>query len=132
MKTLLWMIVDKKFLVSLFERLPFGSGSFVRNNWRGWEFQDKKRSHLELGDVFVVVNLGRNWLYVCNAEALLDVFKRRMDFPRPPELFSIVQCTGKTKTVLILPEMVNVFGQNLSTVNGQTLICRPALSIMPR
>ncbi|KAL2049437.1 hypothetical protein ABVK25_010341 [Lepraria finkii] len=99
----LWMIVDKKIFIPLFERLPFGSGNFTRYNWRGWEFQDKNKSHLEKGDVFVVVTPGRNWLYLCNAEALLDVFQRRADFPRPLELF----------------EMVKVFGPNLSTTDGQ-------------
>jgi hypothetical protein len=49
-----------------------------------------------------------------------------MDLPRPLELFGIIQRTGRPKTVLILPEMVNVFGQNLSTVNGPTLICEPS------
>ncbi|KAL2038881.1 hypothetical protein N7G274_008403 [Stereocaulon virgatum] len=99
----LWMIVDKKIFIPLFERLPFGSGTFTRYNWRGWEFQDKNKSHLEKGDIFVVVTPGRNWLYLCNAEALLDVFQRRAEFPRPLELF----------------EMVNVFGPNLSTTDGQ-------------
>ncbi|KAL8904565.1 MAG: hypothetical protein Q9207_003184 [Kuettlingeria erythrocarpa] len=77
------MVVDKAFVVPLFERIPFGTGSFTRYNWRGWEFADKSKSHAELGDVFVVVTPGRNWLYLCNAEALLDVFQRRMGFPRP-------------------------------------------------
>ncbi|KAL8837432.1 MAG: hypothetical protein Q9170_002516 [Blastenia crenularia] len=99
----LWMVVDKKFFIPLFERFPFGTGTFTRYNWRGWEFADKSKSHEELGDVFVVVTPGRNWLYLCNAEALLDVFQRRTDFPRPLEIF----------------EMVNIFGQNLSTTDGQ-------------
>lgn len=85
----LWMLVDKKIFIPLFKRFPFGSGSFTRYNWRGWEFEDKNRSHLELGDVFVLVTPGRNWLYLCNAEALLDVFQRRADFPRPLELFGM-------------------------------------------
>jgi hypothetical protein len=81
------MAVDKRFFIPLFERLPFGSGNFTRFNWRGWEFQDKFRSHAEMGDVFMVVTPGRNWLYVCNAEALTEIFQRRADFPRPLEIF---------------------------------------------
>ena len=81
----LWMIVDKTF-IPLFKSLPFGSGTFTRYNWRGWEFEDKNKSHLELGDVFIAVTPGKNWLYLCNAEALLDVFHRRADFSRPLEL----------------------------------------------
>ena len=83
----LWMIVDKKIFIPLLECLPFGSGNFTRYNWRGWEFADKNKSHLDMGDVFVVVTPGRNWLYLCNAEALIDVFQRRVDFPRPLEIF---------------------------------------------
>ena len=112
----LWMIVDKKIFIPLFERLPFGSGNFTRYNWRGWEFQDKNKSHLEKGDVFVVVTPGRNWLYLCNAEALLDVFQRRADFPRPLELFGRPQLPCNSPTMLTWPEMVKVFGPNLSTV----------------
>ena len=82
-----WMLVDKKFFIPFFERLPFGSGSFTRYNWRGWEFKDKNKSHLEMGDVFVVVSPGRNALYVCEAEALVDISRKRADFPRPPEIF---------------------------------------------
>lgn len=80
------MIVDKKFVIPVFERL-FGSGNFTRYNWRGWEFADKCSSHLEMGDVFMLVTPGRNWLYVCNAEILMEIFQRRTDFPRPLEIF---------------------------------------------
>ena len=83
----LWMIVDKKIFIPMIEHVPFGNGTFTRYNWRGWEFRDKNKSHLEMGDVFVVVTPGRNWLYLCNAEALLDVFQRRTEFPRPLEIF---------------------------------------------
>jgi hypothetical protein len=81
------MIVDKKIFIPLFERLPFGSGIFTRYNWCGWEFQVENKSHLDKGDIFVVVTSERNWLYLCNAEALLDVFQRRAECPRPLGLF---------------------------------------------
>jgi hypothetical protein len=85
----LWMIVDKKVFIPIFERSPFGTGSFTRYNWRGWEFKDKAQSHLEMGDAFVLITPGRNWFYLCNAEALADVFHRRVDFPRPLEIFGL-------------------------------------------
>ena len=85
----LWMIVDKSVFIPLFEQIPFGTGNFTRYNWRGWEFKDKARSHLEMGDAFVVVTPGRNWFYLCNAEALSDVFQRRSHFPRPLEIFGM-------------------------------------------
>ena len=85
----LWMIVDEKVFVPLFQRLPLGSGNFTRYNWLGWEFADKNKSHLEMGDGFVVVTPGTNWLYLCNAEELIDVFQRRNGFPRPLEIFGM-------------------------------------------
>ncbi|OTB08909.1 hypothetical protein M426DRAFT_316209 [Hypoxylon sp. CI-4A] len=97
----LWMVADKT-VISLFKSLPFGNGNFSRYNWRGWEVEDKYQSHAEMGDVYMLVTPGRNWLYLCNPESLMDVFRRRLDFPRPLELY----------------EMLNIFGPNLSTVEG--------------
>ncbi|KAI0006870.1 cytochrome P450 [Xylariaceae sp. FL0662B] len=96
-----WMIVDKKVL-SIVKRLPFGSGSFTRYNWRGWEVEDRCRSHLEMGDAYMLVTPDKNWLYLCNPETLMEVFRRRTDFPRPLEVY----------------QMLNIFGPNLSTVEG--------------
>lgn len=81
-----WMLVDRK-IVSLCKRLPFGDNNFTRYNWRGWEVEDRYRSHLEMGGVWMQVTSGKNWLYLCDPDALLDVFKRRADFPRPLELY---------------------------------------------
>src|SRR5690349_6396489 len=63
-ENLVWMIVDKKIFIPLFLRFPLGSGSFTRYNWRGWEFKDKCRSHKEMGDAFVLVTPGRNFVYI--------------------------------------------------------------------
>ncbi|KAI0017068.1 cytochrome P450 [Xylariomycetidae sp. FL0641] len=98
-----WMIVDRK-VISRLRNIPFiGDSSFVRYNWRGWEIEDKCRSHLEMGSAYMHVTPGRNWLYLCEPDSLLEVFRRRNDFPRPLELF----------------ELLNVFGPNLSTVDGE-------------
>ncbi|KAH9905726.1 cytochrome P450 [Xylariomycetidae sp. FL2044] len=96
-----WMIVDRK-IVNLVKRLPWSEGNFTRYNWRGWEVGDRYRSHLEMGDVYMQVTSEKNWLYVCNPESLMDIFRRKTDFPRPLEIF----------------EMLNIFGPNLSTVDG--------------
>jgi hypothetical protein len=84
-----WMSVDT-IILPFFKRIPFGSGNFTRFNWRGWEIQDRFRAHLELGDAFVLVTPGRNWLQLCNAEALADVFQRRDDFVRPIEMLGML------------------------------------------
>ncbi|KAG6362779.1 hypothetical protein INS49_007873 [Diaporthe citri] len=64
---------------------------------------DRFRSHQEMGDVFMMVTPGRNWLYIANPDALMDMFRRRAEFP---------QC-------IELTEVLNVFGTNLGTVEGQ-------------
>ncbi|KAI0426693.1 cytochrome P450 [Xylaria sp. FL1042] len=98
-----WMIVDRR-VIQYVRRLPFGLGdcSFTRYNWRGWEVGDRCRSHIEMGDVYMQVTPGKNWFYLCDPESLLDVFRRRSDFPRPLEIY----------------ELLNIFGPNLSTVEG--------------
>lgn len=102
----LWMVVDKKIFIPIFEKLPFGSGSFTRFNWRGWEFSDKYRAHEEMGDVFMIATPGRNWIHLCNPEALAEVLRKEKDFPRPMEIFA----------------MTKVFGDNLTTVCFNFLI----------
>ncbi|KFA68894.1 hypothetical protein S40285_09714 [Stachybotrys chlorohalonatus IBT 40285] len=80
-----WMLVDRK-VISIIKRLPFANNSFTRYNYRGWELPDRYYSHREMGEAFVLVTPGRNWIYVSNPDTLLDVFKRRTDFPRCLEL----------------------------------------------
>ena len=79
-----WVILDTKFFMPLFERLPFGSENFSRYNWRGWESTEKNKSPLETGDIFVAVTLGRNWQLLCNAEALIDLFQEGLISPKQP------------------------------------------------
>ena len=81
----LWMLVDRKIL-NLVKRLPFGDNNFTRYNYRAWEIDDRCQSHHELGDAFVLVTPGRNWLYISNPDTLMEVFRRRVDFPRCIEL----------------------------------------------
>lgn len=81
-----WMIVDKR-IVSLVKRIPWSCGNFTRYNWRGWEVDDRYESHLEMGDVYMQVTPGKNWLYICNPDTLMDIFRRRSDFSRPLELY---------------------------------------------
>ncbi|KAK2611481.1 hypothetical protein N8I77_004817 [Diaporthe amygdali] len=100
----MWMLVDKKVL-DLVKKLPgmLGDNSFTRYNFRTWEMHDRCRSHHEMGDIFLTVTPGSNWLYIASPDALMDMFRRRSDFP---------QCIEHT-------EMINVFGTNLGTVEGQ-------------
>jgi len=56
--------------------------------------------HWHLGDAVIHVSPGRNWLYVSDAEAVCELFRRSKDFDRPPDLL----------------KMLGVFGENISTV----------------
>ena len=80
----LWLITDRK-IVQLVRRIPFGSGTFTRFNWRGWEIWDRYRAHQQLGDAIFFVTPGKNYLQICDAEAVSEIFQRRADFCRPPE-----------------------------------------------
>ena len=66
--------------------IPLGSGSFLRYGHRGWDVHDKAKSFLELGDAFILVTTGKNWLYVCNAETITEMLQRKTEFRRPLEI----------------------------------------------
>lgn len=89
----LWMVVNqllKPYLDFILGRLPWGSGYFSRVAYQYWEVAEKARIFLELGDAFTLVTTGRNMVYVCNAEAFVNIMQRKNDFLRPPELMG--QC----------------------------------------
>ena len=77
-----WVLLDRKIL-PLFRRLPFGDNSFTRYNWRGWEVEDRYRSHHEMGNIWVLVTPFKNWVYINDPDALMSIFRRGAEFPRP-------------------------------------------------
>lgn len=77
-----WVLLDRRILY-FFRRLPFGDNSFTRYNWRGWEVEDRYRSHTEMGDIWVLVTPFKNWVYINDPAALMSLFRRGSDFPRP-------------------------------------------------
>ncbi|KAF7861433.1 hypothetical protein EAF04_007998 [Stromatinia cepivora] len=95
-----WILVSGIVLPII--KAVFGDCDVARYSRPGWEFRDKYRMHQELGDVVIHVSAGRNWLYICNAEAVNEIFKRRDDFDRPPDLLAVLA----------------VFGPNISTAVG--------------
>lgn len=86
-----WVLLDRKVL-SLIRRLPFGDNSFTRYNWRGWEVEDRYRSHYEMGDIWVLVTPFKNWVYVNDPQALMSLFRRGTDFPRPVFINGMHNC----------------------------------------
>jgi hypothetical protein len=99
----LWMSIDTRVLPFFFRSLPFSFTNCTRFSWRGWEIEGRYRAHQELGDAFIFVTPGKNWLQLCNAEAVADIFARKAELTRPTEML----------------EMLNVFGPNLGTTEGQ-------------
>ncbi|KAI9689168.1 MAG: hypothetical protein M1822_000906 [Bathelium mastoideum] len=88
---------------SAIDYFPFAAFSFTRHCRLGWEVHDRYRTHARLGDAFIVVTPGKNWLFIADDEAVTDVFARNRDF--------------KTPTWQL--EVLGVFGPNIATSEGQ-------------
>ena len=117
----LWLIIDRK-IVQFVRRIPFCFGTFIRFNWGGWEIWDRYRAYQQLGDAIFFVTpgkTGKNYLQLCDAEAVLEIFQRRADFPRPPEstgkILAYTQLVDIHKRLL---GMLNIFGPNVGTVSS--------------
>lgn len=97
----LWTLLDRKILYFI-KKLPgvLGNNNFTRYNFRTWELNDRYHSHHEMGDAFIIVTPFKNWFYIANPDVIMDIFRRRIEFP---------QC-------IELTEILNVFGRNLGTV----------------
>lgn len=80
----LWMLTSR-YVLSIV-KFVFGDCDVTRYGRLGWEYYTKSKLHLERGDALVLVTPGHNWVYICNAEALNEIFQRRNGFPRPPEM----------------------------------------------
>ena len=86
-----WMLVSDltwPYLTRVLSWVPFCwcTRSFVRYAHRGWDVRDRADSFLELGDAFIFVTTGKNWLYVCNAESVTEMLLRKTEFRRPVEI----------------------------------------------
>ena len=90
-----WILVSSPVLYII--KLIFGECDVVKYGRPGWESKDKYKMHEELGDAVIHVSPGHNWLYVCNAEAVNDIFKRREDFDRPPDLLGVYNVFSSVK-----------------------------------
>ena len=99
----LWMLLARHVL-PVCQYIPFGNGNFTRFCHIGWEFHEKARAHIELGDAFIFASPGKNWIYMCDPDAIHDIVRRERHgvFERPVELLA----------------MLDVFGPNISTMIG--------------
>lgn len=84
-----WMLVSDylwPYIDCVLSWIPFGSESFTRYAHRGWDVHDRAKTFLELGDAFILVTTGKNWLYICNADTLMELLQRKSEFRRPLEI----------------------------------------------
>lgn len=95
-----WMLVDRTAL--RYVRRYFGESTFTRYNWMYWEFPDHWKSHYEMGDVFMLVTPGCNWMYIGDPAIIMELVRRKDDFPRCVELTHVL----------------DVFGPNLGSVSA--------------
>ena len=89
-----WMLTSDylgPFIDCVLSWAPFGSGSFTRYAHRGWDVRDRAKSFLELGDAWILVTTGKNWLYVCNADTVTELLQRRKEFERPLEIMGMFE-----------------------------------------
>ncbi|KAK4142934.1 cytochrome P450-like protein [Dichotomopilus funicola] len=91
----LWLLVDKQ-VVALVRRLPgvLGNNNFTRFNYRGWHEDDGLRAHDEMGEAFVLCTPSRNWLYLADPDALINMYRRGKDFPRWVEITKMLDVFG--------------------------------------
>jgi hypothetical protein len=56
---------------------------------RGWFFPDKADTHVRYGPIFAFVTPRGVHVYISDADAIADIFRRRLDFKRPIENYSM-------------------------------------------
>lgn len=115
------MIMDKKVLVFLKWYLLFLWGfSFVWFNWWGFEIVERYKLYYELGDVYMVLIFGKNWLYFGDFDLVMEMFKRWNDFLRCLKLMGKFEKFWMLSWVDVnwgFVEFLNVFGINLGIVD---------------
>ncbi|KAK7946968.1 uncharacterized protein PG986_011289 [Apiospora aurea] len=118
-----WVLLDRKVL-PLLRRLPFGDNSFTRYNWRGWEVEDRWRSHYEMGDIWVLVTPFKNWVYVNDPDALMSVFRRGNEITRPVVVTAegerwktqrriLTHCFNEANNKIVWSEVITLAGDML-------------------
>lgn len=78
----LWIALQTAF-GNVLHYFPFDTFSFTRHCRLGWEFHDRFKTHNRLGDAWILVTPAKNWLYIANAAAVVDMLGRGKDFTRP-------------------------------------------------
>jgi cytochrome P450 len=96
---------------------------------KDWHYEDKRRAHEELGDIFLVVSPGGMICYVGDASAALNVATRRKAFIKPPEKMSEYRLLPALKRCPLgdetqsdiwwhIAELLELFGPNVVSSEG--------------
>ena len=70
-------------LSPIFQLIPGTKTGWLRYCRLGWEFHDRYKTTMRLGDAWVLVTPARNWLYVGDRTAAYEILARNRDFGRP-------------------------------------------------
>lgn len=98
-----WLLYGSS-IVRFLERFGLASETVSLIYPFGWEAKARSRVHEFVGsDVFIVVSPGDIQVCVADSEVIYDILQRRNDFKRNLEAFKIV----------------DVYGSNLSTTDGE-------------
>ncbi|KAH7144394.1 cytochrome P450 [Dactylonectria estremocensis] len=95
-----WWLLGPR-LAALERWITGGENRLLRYGWLGFDFKGKARVHLEMGDAFIIVTPGKNYLYLADSVAISHVFEteRHGDYMQPHEAV----------------EMLSIFGTSIST-----------------
>jgi hypothetical protein len=98
----LWLITEP-LLLPLLQRLP----KFLTHPWidvtcGDWAWKSRYAPFVLHGDTFIIVAPGKNLLCTADAEVINQITTRRNDFPKPIEMY----------------KMLDLYGKNVVTVEG--------------
>jgi hypothetical protein len=98
-----WQGFETKFLATeglwypIVSRLPKSISEPWLSMTRGdWSWHYRRQPFDELGsDTIMIVNYGKNMIYTCDADVINQLTTRRNDFPKPIEIYGIMDMYGK-------------------------------------
>ncbi|OCL06848.1 cytochrome P450, partial [Glonium stellatum] len=100
-RNILWQIVQPR-IMPLLRLLPESLIQFAIISNPTSAFRDKAAVHRRLGPAFVLVSPGINHIMIADPDAVTTILTKRKEFPKPD-----------------LYDILNVFGRNVDTVNGE-------------
>jgi hypothetical protein len=98
-----WESFDRKFLITEFLWYPVVSRlpSSLTQPWLSmtcadWSWRYRRTPFEVVGsDTVMIVNYKKNMVYTCDAEVISQITTRRNDFPKPIEIYGIMDMYGK-------------------------------------